>query len=80
MKSSWFKETNKLLGRPSNMTDEECAALHVYTDEIDCISKWKASLWERLRFLFTGTIWLYVHSGHTQPPVALEMDFPFVGE
>lgn len=68
-----FKEQHIVLQKPSSMTDKECGVLAIFkTEDGQCISKWKASLWDRLKFLFHGTIWLGVHSGETQPPVWLD--------
>lgn len=64
-----FKEANKQLQKPSSMTDEQCQPLWVYTEGIECVSCWKMSLLERLKALIFGKVWLFVYSGHTQPPV-----------
>lgn len=74
MKPINFPESNKTLLKPSNMTDEECGQLPVYCDGNQCISLWKFSLKERLQALIYGTIWVYVISGQTQPPIALSTE------
>ena len=66
-----FKESNKELSKPSDMTDKECKSLPVYTDGKRCISCWRPSLKEWFSFLLFRKIWLYVHSGVTQSPVAV---------
>lgn len=66
-----FDEQSDVLRRPTDMTDEECKSLPIFTDGKECISLWKASWKERLHLLFRGTIWLRVRSGKTQPAVAL---------
>lgn len=66
-----FKEKNKTLIKPSNMTEKECSSLDVFCDDRQCISLWKATWRERLKFLLYGKIWVYVFSGVTQPPIAL---------
>lgn len=71
MKPIKFSRSNKTLLKPSNMLDEECSSLDVYTDDKQCVSCWKMSLWERLSSLLFGKIWLYVLSGDTQPPILL---------
>lgn len=71
MKPIEFKEQTKVLSRPASMTDRECAFLPVYTDGKICLSCWKMSLWERLKALIFGKVWVWVHSGGTQPPIAL---------
>ena len=72
MKPIKFKEANKNLLKPQNMTDEECSSLWVYTDSKECISCWKMSFKQRLSALFYGKVWLSVLSGQTQPPVWLD--------
>ena len=67
-----FPEANKNLLKPSDMTDEECSNLWVYTDGAECVSCWKLTLKQRISALFHGKIWLGVLSGYTQPPVWLD--------
>jgi len=67
-----FKESNLILRKPDSMTDEECSSLEVYTDGMTCLSCWRMSFRERFRALLFGRVWLWVVSGSTQPPVALE--------
>lgn len=71
MKPVTFPDANKNLLKPPSMTDNECGSLDVYTDGKQCISCWQMSWRERLSALLFGKAWLYVHSGSTQPPVAL---------
>lgn len=66
-----FKYATKTLSRPSDMTDKECGPLPVYTDGNVCISLWKMTWRERFSALFFGKVWVFVHSGWTQPPIAL---------
>ena len=68
-----FSQSNKTLGRPSSMTEEECSDLTIYSDGEQCISLWKMSWRERFSALFYGHVWLYVFYGRTQPPVALSV-------
>ncbi|RPJ28026.1 MAG: hypothetical protein EHM33_05970 [Chloroflexi bacterium] len=70
MEPKKFEQANKTLTKPSNMTDEECGSLPVFTDGKVCISLWKMTWRERFSALFFGKLWLFVHSGYTQPPVA----------
>lgn len=78
MKPIDFAEKTKTLGKPSNMTDEECIPLPVWNgDEKTCISCWKASFKQRVKFLFTGKMWVGIYSGQTQPPVWITPDHPF---
>lgn len=69
-----FKQANKNLIKPNNMTDEECRSLWVYTDGKQCISCYKMSFVQRIKALLFGTVWLCVLSGNTQPPVWLDCD------
>lgn len=71
MKPTDFPESNKLLLKPKDMTDEECASLPVWTDGEMCVSLWRPSLRERLSLLLFGKCWLFALSGGTQPPVAM---------
>ncbi len=80
MKPINFKESNEVLHKPSNMTDKECGSLHIYSDGKQCISCWKANWVERLKFLFTGKVWLGVMNGFTQPPVWNTINKPFEKE
>jgi hypothetical protein len=72
MKPIQFPEANATLAKPPGMTDEECGPLPVFNDGQQSISCWKMTWRERLSALVFGKVWLYVISGHTQPPVALE--------
>ena len=72
-----FPQANRNLTAPAGMTREECGDLPTFTDGRHCISLWGLSWRERLRVLFTGRVWLWVWSGHTQPPVALSAESPF---
>lgn len=69
-----FKEANKNLRKPSNMTDKECKSLWIYTDGQNCISCWKMTWKQRIKALLFGKVWLGVYSGSTQPPVWLDCD------
>ncbi len=74
MKPQHFKEAQIELKKPESMTDEECGSLWVFQSENgECISLWKASLWERVKFLFHGKVWLGIVSGETQPPVWIDL-------
>ncbi len=78
MKPIEFPEQTKVLQKPESMTDEECQPMAVWTDGQQCISCWKAGFMDRLRFLFTGKMWLSVFSGATQPPVWVSPRYPFI--
>lgn len=70
MEPDKFPQANKNLLKPEGMT-EECGDLPVFTDGNQCISLWSMTWRERLSALFFGRVWLFVHSGQTQPPVGL---------
>ena len=72
MKSIKFDQVTSTLTRPHDMSDKECGPLSVFTDGRVCVSKWEMTWKERFHCLFRGYVWLRVHSGHTQPPVALD--------
>jgi hypothetical protein len=73
-----FKEQTKILNKPEGMTDKECSPLPVWNgDGKRCISCWKGNLKERILFLFTGKIWLWVWYGQTQPLVCVDIIHPF---
>lgn len=76
MKPIRFPWANKVLLRPANMADDECGSLPIFNDGRYCLSCWKATLRERIQFLFRGKIWLWVQGGQTQPPVCLEIRNP----
>lgn len=77
MKPIDFKESTKVLGRPSTMTAEECGSLPVWSDGRQCVSCWKPSFRERLKILFSGKVWLGVLSMGSQPPVYVTADSIF---
>jgi DNA polymerase-3 subunit epsilon len=72
MKPMGFPEQTKVLQRPPSMSDEECAPLPVWSDGSMCMSLWRPSWRERLSMLLFGRVWLFVVSGESQPPVALD--------
>jgi hypothetical protein len=66
-----FDGQNKELQKPHGMTDEECMPLPVHVSNDHVVSCWKARLWERIVFLFTGNLWIWIMTGSgTQPPIA----------
>jgi hypothetical protein len=73
MKPINFSQSNKNLLKPEGMTDEECGSLPIYTDGGQCISLWQMTWKERLSALLFGKVWVYVLSGHTQPPIGFNV-------
>ena len=77
MKPIEFPQQEITLRKPDTMTHAECGSLPIYrTAGGCCISCWQASLWDRLKFLFTGKLWVWVVSGRTQPPIYLGIEEP----
>ena len=79
MKPIDFKQSTKVLQRSSEITDDGCASLPVWSDGMQCVSCWKPSLSERISLVFGGQVWLGVASGSTQPPVVLSGKNVFKG-
>lgn len=69
MKPIDFKQSTKVLQRPSTMAESECQSLPVWNDGNQCVSCWKPTIRERLMIALGGKVWLGVMSGKTQPPV-----------
>ena len=74
MKPVKFPQATTELKKPVSMSEEECAPLWVFQDGQQCISCWRLSFWERVKFLLHGRIWLGILSGQTQPPVWLSAE------
>lgn len=64
-----FEEQNLVLGKPPNMTDEECVSLPCYSGENQIISKWMLTPEEVEHVLNHGYIWVRVYGGVTSPPI-----------
>ena len=67
-----FEHQTKVLSRPESMTEEECEPLPVWTDGQKCVSCWRPAWRERLSILLFGRVWLWIYSGETQPPAAID--------
>lgn len=68
-----FPQANFTYTTPPEMTKEECGDLPCFRSENRTISCWEFSWRDRLRFLWTGKMWLLlISSGH--PPVCLTPD------
>lgn len=80
MKAIEFPQQNKILLKPDDMTDEECFSLPIFSDGKNCISLWELNEQEIQELVRTKRIWLWMVSGHTQPPVLLQVESPFEGE
>jgi len=71
-----FKEATKTLTPPKGM-EENCGNLHTHHTGSESISKWRIPFLQRIALLFTGHIWLGIHSAHSQPPVWMDTANPF---
>ena len=72
-----FKEMNGALTKPSDMTHEECGTLPVFRGDGMIISRWKGTFWSRIKFLFTGKVWINVWSNYSQPLIYIGIESPF---
>ena len=52
--------------------------VHIDYNQGLSISCWEMPFWERVRFLFSGKIWLRVWSAYVFYPVSVGSEFPFV--
>ena len=71
-----FKDANLRLVSPKNWDDELygiCDYLSVQRKDGICKSCWKMSIKEWMKLLFTRCVYVYVHSGKTQPPIKLDI-------
>lgn len=76
-----FKEMNFTFSKPSSMTDEECAPLHVWKGNDDAgypviISCWQLCKEDLEEIAKTGRMYLIIH-GQGMPPVSLHVETPF---
>lgn len=81
MKPVKFKEANVEIGKPVDMTDEQCGALPAFKG-VDrdgfpvIVSCWEVSPSEMNRIRESGKIWLVV-IGETTPPAHIATDIDF---
>lgn len=78
-----FDEDNAALGKPADMSNEQCEALSVCITNTDeglpvVVSCWKPTAEELEEINRTGRVWLVVF-GTTMPPVTLMGNKPFGG-
>lgn len=78
MQAVKFPQANVALTAPKGM-EQEVYTLHAHRDGKHHISKWTLTWRERLQVLRTGTIWLWVMSPHSQPPVSVDVRDPWGG-
>jgi hypothetical protein len=77
-----FDESNAVLARPNNMTDDECSPLVVFKGQnINghevVVSCWKATPEELAEINRTGRVWLVI-AGETMQPAILAGYKPFI--
>lgn len=76
-----FDESNHVLGKPEDMSHEDCACLAVFIGEQPnnlpvVVSCWKPTAEELEEINRTGRVWLGI-IGHTMPPAWLSGHNPF---
>ena len=73
MKPIDFYQSNETLIGPK---DSDVVPLPVWRDSAHVLSCWKLSLWERVKIMMTGKVWLWVE-GKSHPPVLIDTDNPW---
>lgn len=82
MKPIDFPPRNQILGKPEEMTDDQCMPLPIYrgntTDGMPClISVWEFTKEEIETIQRTGKMYLHITSV-AMPPVSLYTENPFI--
>jgi hypothetical protein len=72
-----FPESNFVLGKPAEMTHDECVPLPVWRDGQQCISCWQLTDAELAEIVKTKRVYLSCITGWSQPPVWLAIKNPF---
>lgn len=84
MKPVDFKYSNKTLGPPKHWRYSDnvtgIVPMPIWTDGEQCVSCWKMNLWERIKALLFGKVWVAVLSGNTQPPVGISVAKEYLKE
>lgn len=78
MKPNTFPQAYKTLTAPEGVKNVK--DLPIFSDGIQCVSRWKPTFAERIRLIFGASVWLGVMAGKTQPPVWLGAENPFEAE
>ena len=81
MKPIRFPEANGTLGGgPAEAygTEDDVVDLPVHRGSGMVISCWRLSLWERVKLLASGRVWLLVLARSTHAPVKLDIASPFL--
>lgn len=72
-----FVNMNMTFTKPVDWTGpEECLDLPAYDNGKQLITCWKGTWKDRIRYLFTGQIWLWIWA-KVPPPVAIDTRYPF---
>lgn len=74
-----FKYRLMYLGKPAEMTDEECSSLPVWHDGERYVSCWKLNAEELKHIQETGTIYIMV-TGSGHPPICPSIECPIEGD
>ncbi len=74
MKPIEFDQMTKKVSPRSRETKYN--SLPIHNDGKQCISCWQLSLWEQIKLIWTGEIWLQV-CRKIQPPVCVTVGNPF---
>lgn len=67
-----FTESNTVMHRPANMTEEECADVHAYADGNIVVTAWTPTPEELVKLNLGEPVYLCV-TGQTMPPVSLSI-------
>lgn len=74
MKNKYFTEANAEVIK-SKSIKEDFENAYIRREEGNCYSLWKGNLFDRIRFLIFGRIWIKMRSGETQPPVKVSTKY-----
>lgn len=71
-----FPEQTTILHANPNQTEIDglpVGALPIFSDGQQVVSCWRMSFIERCKAFLFGRVWIGIHSGHTQPPVWVDV-------
>jgi len=71
-----FSESNVVMRRPPEMSEEQCMDIHAFSSGQAVITCWRPTPEELVKLNLGEPLWLHI-VGATMPPVALTVDFPF---
>ena len=71
-----FRESNRVMRKPAEMTEEECFDIHAFVGGGQVITCWRPTPEELVKLNLGEPVWLTV-IGQTMPPVAIVVDSPF---